>query len=140
LLGDDFINTRLVLDVDEMVPKPSATPWSAPGSVHLYGDRVPVDYEWSRDRVVRLRLKEGQAPPAAARSAPLDRPIRFTVLRGKRETVRSDTLEDLRRQLTGLTRGERHRLIRAAAGRAARCTLRAVTSQGCAVFTNGRCL
>ncbi len=112
---DDFINTRLVLDVDEMVPEAERLALEAlPASVHLYGDRVPVDYEVEQGiGVVRLRLKEGQARRLQPRDLPpLDRPIRFTVLRGKREAVRSDTLEDLRRQLTGLTRGERQRLIR----------------------------
>ncbi len=112
---DDFINARLVLDVDEMVPEAERLALEAlPASVHLYGDRVPVDYEVEQGiGVVRLRLKEGQARRLQPRDLPpLDRPIRFTVLRGKREAVRSDTLEDLRRQLTGLTRGERQRLIR----------------------------
>jgi len=104
-----------VLDVDEMVPEAERLALEAlPASVHLYGDRVPVDYEVEQGiGVVRLRLKEGQARRLQPRDLPpLDRPIRFTVLRGKREAVRSDTLEDLRRQLTGLTRGERQRLIR----------------------------
>jgi len=38
--------------------------------------------------------------------------VRFTVLRGKREAVRADTLEDLRRQLSSLSREERVRLVR----------------------------
>jgi len=114
---DDFINARLVLDVDDIVPEAERLALEAlPASVHLYGDRVPLDYEVEQGiGVVRLRLKEGQARRLQPRDLPpLDRPMRFTVLRGKREAVRSDTLEDLRRQLTGLTRGERQRLIRGA--------------------------
>ena len=112
---DEFINTRLVLDVDEMVPEAERHALEAlPASVHLYGDRVPVDYEVEQGSgVVRLRLKEGQARRLQPRDLPpFDRPVRFTVIRGKREAVRSDSLEDLRRQLSGLSRGERQRLAR----------------------------
>ena len=112
---DEFINARLLLDVDEMVPEAERrTLDELPASVHLYGDRVPMDYEVEQGiGVVRLRLKEGQARRLQARDLPpFDRPVRFTVLRGKREAVRSDSLDDLRRQLSGLSRGERQRLAR----------------------------
>ena len=80
----------------------------------MYGDRVPVDYDVEQGAgVIRLRLKEGQARRLQPRDLPpLDRPVRFTVLRGKREAVRADTLEDLRRQLSSLSREERVRLVR----------------------------
>src|SRR5437870_1262908 len=60
---DEFINARLELDVDQMVPEAERGALDAlPASVHLYGDRVPVDYEVEQGiGVVRLRLKEGQA-------------------------------------------------------------------------------
>ena len=112
---DEFINARLLLDVDEMVPEAERrTLDELPASVHVYGDRVPMDYEVEQGiGVVRLRLKEGQARRLQARDLPpFDRPVRFTVLRGKREAVRSDSLDDLRRQLSGLSRGERQRLAR----------------------------
>src|SRR3989454_461138 len=112
---DEFINARLELDVDQMVPEAERRALDAlPASVHLYGDRVPVDYEVEQGiGVVRLRLKEGQARRLQPRDLPpFDRPVRFTVLRGKREAARSDSLEDLRRQLSGLSRGERQRLAR----------------------------
>jgi len=112
---DEFIDTRLVLDVEATIPPAVRERLDAlPPSVHLYGDRVPVDYEVEQGLgVVRLRLKEGQARRLQARDLPpFDRPVRFTVLRGKREAVRSDTLEDLRRQLSGLPREERARLAR----------------------------
>jgi hypothetical protein len=37
--------------------------------------------------------------------------VRFTVLRGKRDALRADTIEELRRQLSGLSREERARLV-----------------------------
>src|SRR5213078_4439809 len=112
---DEFINTRLALDVDAAIPEGVRHELDAlPSSIHLYGDRVPVDYDVDQGAgVIRLRLKEGQARRLQPRDLPpLDRPVRFTVLRGKREAVRADTLEDLRRQLSGLSREERVRLVR----------------------------
>jgi hypothetical protein len=112
---EDFIAARLALDPDATISEAERRALDAlPASVHLYGDRVPVDYEVEQGiGVVRLRLKEGQARRLQARDLPpFDRPLRFTVLRGKRDAVRSDTLEDLRRQLSGLSRGERERLAR----------------------------
>ncbi|HET7297029.1 MAG TPA: DEAD/DEAH box helicase, partial [Gemmatimonadales bacterium] len=112
---EGFINARLALDVDRAIPEAQRVALDAlPDSVHLYGDRVPVDYEVEQGiGVVRLRLKEGQARRLQLRDLPpIDRPVRFTVVRGKREAVRSDSFEDLRRQLSGLTRGERQRMAR----------------------------
>jgi hypothetical protein len=112
---DDFIATRLTLDVDAIVPAAERARLEAlPASVHLYGDRVPVDYEVEQGvGVARLRLREGQARRLRPRDLPaLDRPLRFTVLRGKREAVRADSLADLGEKLAGLTRAERARLGR----------------------------
>jgi hypothetical protein len=112
---DGFTNARLTLDVDTAISEAQRSALdSLPDSVHLYGDRVPVDYEVEQGiGVVRLRLREGQARRLQPRDLPpIDRPVRFTVVRGKREAVRSDSLEDMRRQLSGLSRGERQSLMR----------------------------
>ncbi len=80
-----------------------------PASVHVLGDRIPLLYEVEpTGGVVRLRLKEGQARRVRPQDLPaLDRPVRFTVLRGRGEAVRADGLEDLRRQLATLPPAER---------------------------------
>ena len=112
---DDFIATRLELDVDGVVPAETRAGLEAlPSSVHLHGDRVPLDYEVEQGRgVARLRLKEGQARRLRARDLPpLDRPVRFTVTRGKREAVRANDLQELRTRLEGLSRDEARRLAR----------------------------
>jgi hypothetical protein len=119
---DDFLATRLAVDVDHEIPADVRQRLDAlPTSLHLFGDRVAIDYEVEPVGagtaevvgVVRLRLKEGQARRLQPRDVPtLDRPVRFIVLRGRREAVRADTLEDLRRQLSGLSRGERDRMAR----------------------------
>ena len=114
---DAFINARFALDVEADIPAPERAQLEAmASSLHLLGDRIPVEYEVEKGRgVVRLRLKEGQARRLRSRDLPaFDRPLRFTVLRGKREAIRAETLEDLQRQLSGLSQGERKRLVQGA--------------------------
>jgi len=112
---EEFLDTRLSLDVEAAIPSAERARLDAlPASVHLHGDRVPLEYEVeSGGGVVRIRLKEGQARRLRQGDLPeLDRPIRFTVQRGKREAVRADTLVELHRQLSGLPRADRQRLVR----------------------------
>jgi hypothetical protein len=111
----DFVATRLGLDVDALVPEAERRRLDAlPSSLHLFGDRVAVDYEVEQGTgVARLRLKEGQARRLTDRDLPvLDRPVRFTVLRGKREAIRADSLAELRGRLEAAARdGRRPRVI-----------------------------
>jgi hypothetical protein len=110
-----FIGRTLALDADAIVPVDVRAHLDAlPASLHLYGDRVPLDYDVeSSGGVVRLRLKEGQARRLRPQDLPaLDRPVRFTVIRGKRPAVRADSFEEMRRQLGDLPRAERTRLVR----------------------------
>jgi ATP-dependent helicase HrpA len=116
---EEFINTRLTLDPEAVVPEGVRRELEAlPSSLHLYGDRVPVDYEVEQGvGVVRLRLKEGQARRLEPSDLPrFDRPVRFTVVRGKRDAVRSDSLDGLRQALSGLSKEERQRLVRGGRG------------------------
>jgi ATP-dependent helicase HrpA len=109
---EDFLGRRLMLDVDTIVPGTTRAALDAlPSSIHLYGDRVPLEYEVEGEAgVVRVRLKEGQARRLQARDLPpLDRPLRFTVVRGSRSVVDADSIEGLKRQLLDLPRHERAR-------------------------------
>jgi hypothetical protein len=120
---EEFINTRLTLDPEAAIPEGVRRELEAlPSSLHLYGDRVPVDYEVEQGvGVVRLRLKEGQARRLEPADLPqFDRPVRFTVVRGKRDAVRSDSLDGLRQALSGLSKDERRRLVRGGGGRGGR--------------------
>jgi hypothetical protein len=111
---DEFINARIALDVDGDLPEPVRAELDAlPSSLHLLGDRVPIEYEVEKSGgVIRLRLKEGQARRLRPRDLPpFDRPVRFIVLRGKREAVRAETIEEMQRQLSGLSQAERKRLV-----------------------------
>jgi hypothetical protein len=112
---DEFIGTRIHLDADAAVPEHERERLDAlPASIFLYGDRVPVDYEVEQGTgVIRLRLKEGQARRLRPNDLPpFDRPVRFTVTRGKHEAVRASSLEELRQGLRGLGSVQRARVTR----------------------------
>jgi len=106
----DFLQTRLDLDPHLFVEEATRQELDAlPSSVSLLGDRVPLHYEVERGTpVVRIRLREGKARRLRAGMLPrLDRPVRFTVLRGRGEVLRADSHEEL---AAGLARiGERKR-------------------------------
>jgi len=106
----EFLTKKILIDVDSAIaPAIRAELEALPASVHLLGDRLALEYAVEASGgVVRLRLKEGQARRLRARDLPaLDRPLRFTVLRGKREAVRADNLDDLARQLRSLPKADR---------------------------------
>ena len=112
---DDFIAARISLDPDAAIPERERQTLDAlPSSVFLYGDRVPVDYDVEQGvGVVRLRLKEGQARRLDLGDLPtFDRPVRFTVTRGKHEAVRASSLDELRKGLRGLGSAHRGRVMR----------------------------
>lgn len=79
---------------------------------------MPLIYEIEGDAgVVRLRLREKQAVRLRERDLPeTDRPLRFSVFRGRQEVVRAASLEELAEGLRALTAkrterrsGPRHR-------------------------------
>jgi len=95
---DEFLRTRLDLDPAQFVEAPTREELDAlPSSIALFGDRVPLHYEVERGTaVVRLRLREGKARrlrPGAI--PPLDRPVRFTVLRGRSELFHAASMDEL---------------------------------------------
>ncbi len=112
---DELIGTRILLDPEAAIPEGERHRLDAlPSSVSLYGDRVPVDYDVDQGvGVVRLRLKEGQARRLHPRDLPaFDRPVRFTVTRGKHEAVRASSLDELRQGLRTLGSAHRARVMR----------------------------
>jgi hypothetical protein len=70
----------------------------------MKGDAVALDYAIEDGvGVVRLRLREGQAYQLLERDVPeLDRPVRFTVVRGGEEAIRAASLPELKAKLKGL--------------------------------------
>ncbi len=112
---DSFIGTRIVIDPDAAIPEGERHRLDAlPSSVFLYGDRVPMDYDVEHGvGVVRLRLKEGQARRLHPKDLPpFDRPVRFTVTRGKHDAVRASSLDELRQGLRSLSSAHRARVVR----------------------------
>ena len=113
---DSFIAARVALDPEQAIAESERHRLDAlPSSVFLYGDRVPVDYdvEPGVGGVARLRLKEGQARRLHPGDLPpFDRPLRFTVTRGKHEAVRASSLDELRSGLRSLGSGHRARVAR----------------------------
>jgi hypothetical protein len=106
---EGFLAKRLSLEVADLVSQEIRTRLtSLPSMVRLHGDAVPLDYEVeSGIGVVRLRLREGQARRLHEREIPpLDRPVRFTVVRGRHPAVRAATLAELRDALRTLPRNE----------------------------------
>ncbi len=104
---EQFLETPLELDLSEIVPREARIALDAlPKSALVYGDRVPLDYEIENNEgVVRMRIREGQARRLRSEDLPnVDRPLRFTVARGKQTAVRASDLETLHRALASLPR------------------------------------
>ncbi len=98
----DFERTAIALDLDALAPAAERAALEAlPGSIRLKGDAVPLDYEiTAAGPVVRLRLREGQARQLTVRDLPpLDRPVRFAVVRGDEPPLLADSLPDLQAEL-----------------------------------------
>jgi hypothetical protein len=99
---EDFLNTRIALDPAALVDADTRHRLDAlASSVALRGDRIAIHYEIERGQpVARLRLREGKARRIRPGDIPpLDRPLRFTVVRGSREIAHADSLPELEQAL-----------------------------------------
>ena len=103
---EDFRNARLDIEVESFVPRDvEARLAELPSSVMIRDREIPIDYDveekdGSRSGVARLRLPQKVAKNLTeAELPPLDRPIRFVVLRGQRGAIRADSLEELQEEL-----------------------------------------
>ncbi len=111
----DFQRTDLALAVDDFVPAHERHRLEAlPSHVTVHGERCALDYDIENGQpVVRLRMKEGVARRLRALDVPaLDRPVLFTVVRGKQSSIRASSIEELRRALTA-SRSDQRRSPRA---------------------------
>ncbi|MGH7656756.1 MAG: DEAD/DEAH box helicase, partial [Gemmatimonadales bacterium] len=108
---EEFLQTPLGFDPEALVQADIREAlFQLPDSVHLMGDAVPLDYDLDAEgrAIVRLRMREGQARRLKERDLPaLDRPMRFTVVRGTDGSVRADSLDEMRRLLVAMPRGNR---------------------------------
>jgi hypothetical protein len=99
---EQFKAARLSIEADSVVPRVDREQYLAlPGAVELRDRTVNIDYDVEetpegRIGVARLRLPEKLARTLDEAELPtLDRPIRFSVHRGQRGTVRAATLDEL---------------------------------------------
>lgn len=102
----DVRAASLRLDVGEWVDDATRQRLRAlPAAVEIRGRAVPIDYDLEEQAgtltgVARLRLHEKVARSLVAEELPaLDRPIRFTVLRGQRGAVRARSIDELQELL-----------------------------------------
>jgi ATP-dependent helicase HrpA len=93
----EFMDMDLSLDADEWVPAGERKRWmSLPGTVEIRGEEYPLDYYVEEGvGLVRARLPEKALWHIEETDIPtLDRPLHWTVLRGKREAIRAATLAE----------------------------------------------
>ncbi len=103
----DFHETRIGLAIDEMISADEQERLDAlPASAHIRGDTVPLLYEIEDgESIVRLVVRMGQARRIQRGDLPeVDRPLRFTVTRGKNKAIRAVSLEDLHRKIEAVPR------------------------------------
>jgi hypothetical protein len=117
---DDFLRADLALNVGDFVPVEQRRGLEAlPSFVNLAGEKCQLDYEVENGVAsVRVRLRERIARALQEPDLPrLDRPLGFSVVRGRGAAIRADSLADLRRALSAASgpgprrrgRGKRHR-------------------------------
>ncbi len=107
-----FLKTPVELDVPAMVPQEVRVELDAlPSSAQVLGDRIPLLYDIEGGSgIARLRLREKQARRLRTRDLPrVDRRLRFSVYRGKREVIRAATLEELQDAVRVLEQRSRER-------------------------------
>jgi hypothetical protein len=99
----DFARADVALDVDRFVgPERRRQLEALPAWVDVSGERCPLDYEIENGvAIARIRMRERTARQLRPTDIPvLDRPVGFTVLRGKRAALRVDTLDEIRKLVT----------------------------------------
>ncbi len=117
---EDFLRSDLALEVEDFVPVERRRPLeSLPSWVVVGGEKCQLDYEVENGTAaVRVRLRERTARALLAQGPPrLDRPLVFTLMRGKNAAIRVASLDELRRALSAPAasgpgrrgRGRRHR-------------------------------
>jgi hypothetical protein len=94
------METPLRVDPDDLVPAEERARWLAlPGEIWIGDRQYPLDYVLEDDgtAVVRARIPAKTLNEVDEAELPeLDRPLHWTVTRGKHEAVRAATLDEAR--------------------------------------------
>jgi hypothetical protein len=117
---EGFLETRLSLTPGDLVQEHVREALlQLPSMLRVRGDAISLDYAIDDGvGVVRLRLREGMAHQLTERDVPeLDRPVRFTVVRGGEEAIRAASLPELKTRLRDLAAGKKHEKRKTAGGR-----------------------
>ena len=107
-----FLSTVVDLSIEDFLSvEQRAHLDSLPNTASIRGVQIPLRYELDGTTpVVMLRLREALARRVLERDLPtLDRPIRLSVIRGKREVIRAASVEELQRRLRALPAERRGR-------------------------------
>ncbi|HEX8213490.1 MAG TPA: hypothetical protein VF584_25160 [Longimicrobium sp.] len=95
----DFLETPLRIEADSLVDPAERERWmSLPDHVYLEGREYPLDYAFEDgEPVVRARIPAKLLNYIDDEDVPeFDRPLHWTVTRGKRDAIRAATLEEAR--------------------------------------------
>ena len=104
----EFTNTSLPIDLDTFIPKAVRKKWLAlPDSIALKGMEHPLDYAVEDGvGIARARIPEKLLWQLSDSDLPaMDRPLHWTILRGKKGAVRASSLEEAK-ELVTLTKWE----------------------------------
>jgi ATP-dependent helicase HrpA len=99
----EFADRDLTLDPDDFVDAATRRKWlSLPDSVSIQGTEYPLDYGIEDGTgIARVRIPEKMVWQIQERDLPkIGKPLRWTVLRGKKGAVRASSLDEARELLT----------------------------------------
>lgn len=99
-----FREADLRLELDQVLPAREREGWERlPGTIELAGREYPLDYGLEKgEPVVRARVPAGVVLAIDPRSVPeTDRPLKWTVTRGKKPSLRANTLSEAKRAVSG---------------------------------------
>jgi ATP-dependent helicase HrpA len=105
---EEFADADLHLDPDDFISPAERRKWLAlPDSVRIQGAEYPLDYGVDEGvPIVRARIPEKLLWQLEEKDLPvMDRPIHWTVLRGKRGAVRASSLDEAK-ELATLSKSE----------------------------------
>ncbi|MDP9348707.1 MAG: DEAD/DEAH box helicase, partial [Gemmatimonadota bacterium] len=96
---EEFHEAELRVNPDDFVPREERERWLAlPDTIELNGEEYPLDYAVEGEQaVVRARIPVKLLNRIDEEDVPtLDRPLYWTVMRGKREAIRARSLDEAR--------------------------------------------